>query len=157
MLLTHTLLKIFAINNFPWRTESQAGQLAGFSISHTSFHFRKAINIRQEETTQSASRGLPTEEVDENREVIPIEGEGDSLDHQSFREALFGWSWVPKALMSCSPSLRNGDSSWQFWQYTPFKHFHLTYYCITLHNFYLKFIFLRIPIKLFFLCRPWVS
>ena len=45
----------------------------------------------------AASQDLPTQGEEEiGREVIPNEGEGDSLAHQSFEEALFSWSWVLK-------------------------------------------------------------
>ena len=41
-----------------------------------------------------ASMGLPAEEEDVGREVLSSEGEHDSLAHQSFEDALFGWLWI---------------------------------------------------------------
>ena len=78
--------------------------------------FQEAIKTRLEETLQAASWGLPAKEEDEGREVLPSEGEGDSLAHQSFEAALFGWSWVLKdSGESHSLSLRNGTINKLFW------------------------------------------
>ena len=45
----------------------------------------------------TVSWDLPTKgEEETGGEVIPSEGEGSSLSHQSFEEALLGWSWVLK-------------------------------------------------------------
>ena len=77
---------------------SPAGQLADWAAGLLKlscfFPFQDVINIRWEETFQGvkeASRGLPIEK-EEDGEALSNERKEGSPAHQSFKEALCGWS-----------------------------------------------------------------
>ena len=77
-------------------------------------------------------QGLPVDEEDEDREVIPSEGEGDSLAHQSL-EALFGWSQVLKDSGKSLPLTedRRQELTASVIYFYLFQHFHLIFFPFT--------------------------
>ena len=85
----------------------------------------------------AASKDLPTkrEEVTSG-EVIPSVGQEDSPAHQSFKEALLGWSWV---LKDSDESLPLTEEWWQ----------HLTVSVRYFFHFYSVFHHIIFPISIF--------
>ena len=107
--------------------------LAGHLLHITYFpSSQEAINTRSEETLQAASRGLPTNQEDEGGEFIPSEGEGDSPAHQSFKEALFGWSQILEDSCESLPftEKRRQELTVSVIYFYLFQHFHLMLFCL---------------------------
>ena len=113
-----------------------------------------------EEILQTDPRGLPTKEVDEGREVIPSEGEGDSPAHQTFEEALFGWSWVLQDFGESLPLIdeRRPELAVSVIYLYLFQHFCSTVYHITFQFFITIWSLFEFSlINFFFHYWPWAN
>ena len=111
--------KLFAINNFPWRTDFLTSQLVGFSMSYNSFNFRKASTSGGRKLSrQLPGASHPKRWIRAGRS-LPVRGMVSAQLIRPLRSPCLAGHRSSNTLVSHPPLLQKGDRSWEFQYYIP--------------------------------------